>query len=418
MPSLVQRFSSYLLPNVDTASVKVSAYKACKGAVSFLMDNQNAYLRAGLALAYDLWKWDKFSTSLSATNAILTIANTALPYRGPIGPPWVPNFGIKVLVSQGYDNYSRGSRAAWLHITGAIFQFILQEVERSLLKDARYLPAMLGVEGCPDFQRCTSIHEFCDQFFPPFRASLPSDWQQWVINIPKGETLSRFEAEARLMKKTDSVENWAKDLHGLKLTDLLEKMKQKSPLFAIAWDLANKEKKVLLKEADRFDNPVYSDGNNASYHFPTHTITIEKAPNAVQVDSILFETINALQRQEFQQLDEMAENGMIGREESALLNEWIEENSYLWCERIKAGDPELAPSRTFEESWECSNTLGVGDSMTHADYYRKVWDKLFLAPFHYMNRLAMQKRAEELRTQLPTTLSLVSVAGRSSPIRV
>jgi hypothetical protein len=426
MTSLVQRCCSSLSwPKLDSASVKVGVYKACKSAVSFLTDNQHAYQRAAVSLAYDLWNWNTLnhSSSLSLVNACLTAANLLAPVKAPVRlSPY--DFYVRAgigavcdLIQRVQSSSGKGPAKGIPIATVTIFLVatLLEIAEKQLERNFRYWPALYGVKSGSD------VDELYEQVFPAFRDRLPPNWQSMAQKNPKGDVLLHFERMTKQMRKTAPVESWAKRLEGRfaeNIHELLELMIQKSPLFAKAWDLVNQPRQVTLKFVEYSDCcGVHPKGCGAFYNAFEHEICIERGGSCFSLASnLIFETINALQREEFFKLLTSAVSGTISREEYVLQKEWIENNSDIWRSRILAGNPSLEPSRNFEDLWRDANKIWEGGKKTHANNYRNVWDTCFLTSYLEKNPQFLKERMQEISQTrfLPDPVSFSSAEEEKS----
>jgi hypothetical protein len=91
----------------------------------------------------------------------------------------------------------------------------------------------------------------------------------------------------------------------------------------------------------------------------------------------------------------MAEEGRISRENFALITERLEWNSSQWRERILKGDPKFT-SESFSDYWKDVNVPYGEGLVSHADSYRREWDKYHGFDYLSRNRLWFQRRLMEL----------------------
>ncbi len=106
--------------------------------------------------------------------------------------------------------------------------------------------------------------------------------------------------------------------------------------------------------------------------------------------SLIFETLNAVQRESFYFINHNVCN--LIREQFALGKEWIETKTGNWTRKIFLGE---FSKETFLDIWKRVNTLS-GGVVAHAEDYRRTWDDFCLAAWIKKNPDLLQKRLKEL----------------------
>jgi hypothetical protein len=219
------------------------------------------------------------------------------------------------------------------------------------------------------FAGCKNIHDIMDRIFPPQRDLSNVEIPSWKIPMVKDPFSVPISARLGLFPPTYSLEVEA----------ILSNLKGNLPLFRKAWQLANAKEKVKVIELSNREMGVEErktrmEKSDGSYCFRTHTIRLFKSSsNREKTENLLFETMNAVQRESAQKTDELATKGELSREEFTLLVEKVEHNSLNWMMKVLS-----MPAISFKESWNASNESGSGH-ISHADNYRRCWDLRFCA---------------------------------------
>ncbi len=170
-------------------------------------------------------------------------------------------------------------------------------------------------------------------------------------------------------------------------------MIRENRLFAKAWELANRNRKLQLEEVTLKQGDLPASYNaglhkiNISSHFELH----------LKVYFVTFELLNALHGELFNHGEGSAYFGKLEREESALLKEYLEYHTVLWSLRI-LGVP-IPPDCTFQEMWKNANKVNDFNNtgLSHADFYRQTWDRVLAAPFLSKHPGYLAKRLKELQ---------------------
>ena len=248
----------------------------------------------------------------------------------------------------------------------------------------------------PGLSNC-NIHEIMDILFPlqtesatlPNRPAVARIYDE-LIKITEME-----EEEVSLYRQMDSSEQsqirtwilrfFAKN-HYLaspwNLNFTLTTMSTVHPLFAKAWEIANRHQRVEVREVKKEESDVqgssniHAKGQYACYDSTTHQIEVdrESAPT-LKVELLFFETMNALQRGIFQTIFDLANAGELSREEYASLIELVECRSGAWRTRMLNYMREYStPILSFHEVWKHVNQPFFPGGVPHAYHYRKIWD--------------------------------------------
>ncbi len=237
------------------------------------------------------------------------------------------------------------------------------------------------------------LHDYFEKIFSPCRDQLPKDLN-WLKAMRKKldggkdpfEALRALFAQSGQISSTEmkkALQILQKNSPSLPTPDAcLQCLIKHSPLFAKAWELVNREEQVKIHELDwsysSFNAPAF-------YNSLNHAIHIHNSCNPFErVFCIVFETMNALQNGPYRKIDQLAREGMINREEFALLQEYVESETVLWTHRIFG----LSDQISFMEIWKIANfpmQQSVGQSVrplqVHADEYRKRWDLAYGLPY-------------------------------------
>jgi Ankyrin repeats (3 copies)/Ankyrin repeat len=276
---------------------------------------------------------------------------------------------IRALVSKGADIYARNANG-----------------KTSIDTSPEILRILHNAESHPAFSSKASLTRYFDKLFPPSRERLTKNlaWLEQMKNQLDGgknpfeelENLfarrgtAAFDKDANAMQILKAVA-LAETPHSpsTPLPKILDYLFQYSPHLVKAYELASREKKWGVYEADMPWVAMFS-------HYE-HAIWINNKNNIQQkAHFIIFETLNALQNERYKKLHNLAEQGALSRETFALLKEYCEYDTCLWCSRI-VGDKAIP---NFEETWKFLNSPKscFGPlAPTHADVYRQQWDLLY-----------------------------------------
>jgi hypothetical protein len=250
---------------------------------------------------------------------------------------------------------------------------------------ARKEPFTMGdlerlTSGIKAFDGCTTIHDYFAVLFPPTLAHVPQ-LSEGATLIQKSEDLREFEEAALKMGASDSLEELHKELYRegkpYSLEDLVKILQDRSPLFKKAWEIVNRRQRVTIDER-REENfwkgaPIYSRGKSAAYNSHRHLIAMsDECPIDYKIGNLIFETINALQRESFHHLERLPQKGVTTREDRALLVE--EFHSFNWRARILKGRPDH-PGISFGNFWKAVNKHKEPPLVSHAERIRRIWDK-------------------------------------------
>ncbi len=294
--------------------------------------------------------------------------------------------------------------------------------------------------GIRAFDACKDIHDFAAVLYPPYKDSLPPNWERVVSEIP--HTLSELEQEERfqralgirfptseeivhrllpenksvdmiidLLKKTKEVLSSKtideKEMEGIStfinsvmsdqkasedfpIKTIFQTLFNANPLYAKAWELSGQPGiQIGDHELGKFGgSSVHGKGLSAASTFDKIYIG-EKQPLSEKLSSLVFETINVAQRNSVA----FVTKGDLDRESFALGKEWIELKTSMWAKRIL--ENQFAPI-DFLTDWIRSNQPYNTGSLSHADFYRRQWDQFFLNPWIHNRPDLFQKRLEEL----------------------
>jgi len=282
---------------------------------------------------------------------------------------------------------------------------------------------LTGTEQNPAFDSCKNIYDFFEKVFPSSPYCLPENWKIIASQVHKSPSLNILETEeTQLQTCADIPLVFAWNIFGgtsteatqeifdesMDVPSIIDILSQNSPIFAKAWKLANQPEKLQIQECSdesfTFMNEykTYENNYGADYSYSLHRIRININASAVRkAFSLIFETINAIQRNCMQETSKLAEEGKISREEFAILIESIECNSVLWREKIghQLGLEVATHYSDFPSEWEDSNKPIQEGFISHTEKYRREWDVLYSANFILKNKDLFTKRCNELASQ-------------------
>lgn len=161
------------------------------------------------------------------------------------------------------------------------------------------------------------------------------------------------------------------------------------PLFGKVWETANRSQRLEIKEVTKEAalqngaSDVHEKGQYACYNHLSHCIEVDTdSPPAQTVDLLFFETMNALQRDIFQKIFDLANAGELDREEFATLIEFVEYRSGDWRTRMLGYmRQKQAICIPFSHIWKVVNTPNFPGAMLHSDHYRHHWDKEYFGRY-------------------------------------
>jgi ankyrin repeat protein len=249
---------------------------------------------------------------------------------------------------------------------------------------------LFDFESHPAFASLTTLHDYCDKIFPASRDRLPKDWETWVKKIKSGK--DPFQELREVLAKCGEI-SFKKNMKTLEtlqatsssspsLESIVQCLIQESPVFAKAWALVNRDEKLKLIEISEPDQK----NDRAYYNCATHAIHIPKWENIFEkTHSIVFEVMNAFQRETFLQIDQLVAVGNLSREEFTFLAEATEYTTLCWTHRIAGMPPPY--NYNFTKYWKRGNTPDAPSKIfpkgksPHADTYRKQWDLHYAVPY-------------------------------------
>ena len=247
------------------------------------------------------------------------------------------------------------------------------------------------------------VHEIVEMLFPP---------QKQHATLPNRPAIFPIYAELQKIAEMEAVEaslgpSEVFDLRSLILHFFAENhyltrnwnfdftlniLSTVHPLFAKAWEMANRHQRVVVKEVRKDESVVQSNihakGDYASYHCDTHQIEVApEATPAYKVELLFLETMNAMQRELFGAIFNLAGEGELDREEYASLIELVEYRSEAWKNKMLNYMKERPKSFScFREAWVHVNQPHFPGEISHADHYRHIWDNAFFGRFLHKHR--------------------------------
>ena len=253
------------------------------------------------------------------------------------------------------------------------------------------LRILLDVESHPAFASFKTLHDYCDKMFPASRDELPKDWETWLKKIKRGE--DSFKELGKVFAKCEimSSEKYLKTLETLEavsaapptLESIVQYLIHEYPVFDKAWALANRDEKLNLIGITtdlEIHNQKFAP---AFYEANSHVIKIKKSLDIFwKTYCVIFELMNALQRESYLRIHQLAKLGELSREEYTLLIEHLEYETMRWTHRITG----IPFTSNFAEVWKLHNIPPPQESVfkelsPHADTYRKIWDRSHAAQY-------------------------------------
>jgi len=243
---------------------------------------------------------------------------------------------------------------------------------------------MLGVESHPAFESITTLQDYCDRTFPASRDRLPKDWETWLKKLKREK--DSFQELRKVLEKCE--QKHLKTIENIQtisscpptIETIVQGLIQESPLFAKAWALVNRDEKLKLIE---MSTPHCLLGP-AFYLSPSHAIHIHKSLNIyMKTFCVIFEVMNALQREHIHRIHQLARFGELSREEFTFSIEALEYETSWWTLKILGKSLDI----NLTEYWKIEN-IPVAPSKhlpeggpPHTDIYRELWELLYAAPY-------------------------------------
>jgi hypothetical protein len=244
---------------------------------------------------------------------------------------------------------------------------------------------MARVPFSPMFRGCESLHDFFCALFPPVtEVSNNYKLPAWMPKIPffSGENEAYFSTAKIFSLAHDLVRLLPK---GFGLDDLL-KLLLKAPFFVKVWDAA---KRPELREVsddyfvDANGKREFAAGQGADYNTDKHLISINKdSIPVIKLQNLLFEALNAVQKERFLAFDKCARAGKLGREDYVIIIERIEYDTQVWYNKLLHLFGYVSQAdKGFAACWKRVQVPFIKDGVSHADEYREVWDLAYGAAF-------------------------------------
>jgi len=213
------------------------------------------------------------------------------------------------------------------------------------------------------FQKCKTVQAFCELLFPAFRTKLPpyndetkrklklsSPLNQFVDDIPKlANQFSDAPSFSLLVKEMEKMD--ANNSKPLSFEEWTTRFLDRCPLY-----------KSLYEQAR---SPDIKEGEFSHYLVEKHTVFISASEKTYEekFQTLIFETFNALQQEDFKGIIRLVKSGEIHLEENAFLREYLEYRSYVGELFLEHHLQFVHPTPTLEEFW-------VEQNKGHTDFYR------------------------------------------------
>ncbi len=277
---------------------------------------------------------------------------------------------------------------------------------------------VLGLERHPAFAAAKDLHDICETLWPASREHLSNETIAWAIKTLGFQTnrlpASMKEVE-RVLAKTDlfnCAKDWQKILDRIPASASLEMIRLRliecNPAYAKAWEIANREEPLKVREMEA-NIGIGGDAAPAFYNGELHSMWINGGlPVWLKAYFLVFELFNALQKDAFLKVGNLALSGLLDREEYATLMEGIEFVTLQMTHRT-LGLPN--PFSTPLKYWKVNNRsippceeFPKGLS-SHTDFYRKKWDLVFSAVYLAKHPFWFAQRKKELFPPVQTALA-------------
>jgi hypothetical protein len=252
-------------------------------------------------------------------------------------------------------------------------------------KDMEMVLILTRMEGVVEFADCLTIHDFCYVLFPQVTKVLDNyKMPRWMPNVPF------FDCEHSLnlyVGRFEIAEDLEDRLPEPTIENILRLLKT-APFFRILWDKAGAPRIEEVPDETYFA-ASYARGKGALYNSESNVILIDKrTPLKRKISHLIFELLNAAQRKRAQEVFHQAEAGNLAREEFTLLLERIEFDTNLWHTKIlNLFGFEATSYKKFSDYWAATQVPFVKHGISHADAYRRRWDKNYLSPYLNKNPL-------------------------------
>lgn len=256
----------------------------------------------------------------------------------------------------------------------------------------RRLQICTGTEGIIAFDSCKDVHDFFSVLFPSFKEVLPPNSASLIAHFPKCEKLELLNQKAEDLKgKWPSLEDANLVFKMLKRWDpspnppsldiefICQVLQKFHPLFDLVWKEADNPQ---LLETQQMTSQ--GDHTPIGYYFSKdHKILINsKASNSEKLDALVFETLHALQRDDYLNISSRT----LVREDYVFSMEYLELRSFAFRAKLFKH-----VENSFLSLWKHANNIG------HAGAFRRGWDEMVSFCYWSKNQDIVQERINALR---------------------
>lgn len=281
------------------------------------------------------------------------------------------------------------------------------------------LKILTKTENHPKFRDCQTVHDFWAIVYPGSKTEIPENCKQLLLKVPMwsiqkvlpqpkdGEILPSMadlvegleeeeERQYTLLTQIGSV-TIPRESYTLSMEQVVAYLRKHHPLFDASLKIAGEPS---IQQSDFSGPRFHAEGSSACYSAKSHSIFVEgQAGYADIIYSITFEVMNALGREAFLRIEELAASGELSREENTFLVEGLEFKS-LSALLVLFPEFNIHPVNVnFGLRWQMNNiSLGEG-LLSHADFTRMKWDALFSIPYFLKHRASFEERLKELRNK-------------------
>lgn len=256
------------------------------------------------------------------------------------------------------------------------------------------LKVLTRTENSAAFNDCVTVHDFWEKIFPASRDKMPPLSEQFLKCLPlfQRDWLSWKEHSSAISDHKGYIHDLVIPSNVTSLEMLKDYLKEHYPPFNIAWKMAGEPKLEYI------DHPRPSP---AQYQVESHKIVLfQHSSQREMIESLFFETCNAIQRQSFMEVNRLLELGELAREDFTFIYEYLEGRSYEAYEQVRGAI--FVKTLDF---WVRTNQWG------HADIYRTGWDIKNAWKYIANNRRTFEDRLQALRTYLPEAQVSIPVEG-------
>jgi hypothetical protein len=260
-----------------------------------------------------------------------------------------------------------------------------------LVRDLEMALILTRFEGAKAFAKCQNIDDFWGIIFPHVQSATYNAFPKWMPKVPFFDFGVTFNLCGDRYAIADGLEERLPDPSMANILKLLNT----APFFRSLWEKAG-EPQIVEVPDDYFagvGNPDYTKGTGAAFNSSENIIRInQKASLDRKIFYLIFELLNAVQKERFAKIEQLAMAGDLSREDYVLLVERIEFETQIWQQKILQlfGYNFFKIEANFSDFWKAVNTPFVVGGVCHAAAYREHWELNYMTAY-------LQKIAKNLR---------------------